>query len=113
MDSVIYSALEGLVAGEVHPVRLEEGTPYPAIVYSYVGNTEEPFVDAGQLIERLRVQVDIYTKSYDQCRQLRTQALLALRELEEFMEQNVDSNGYEPDTKLFRWTLDLSFRTPQ
>lgn len=67
-------------------------------------------MDAGQLIERLRVQLNIYTKDYDQCSALRAQVIDALRGLNEFMEQNFDSNGYEPDTQLFTWLIDMSFR---
>lgn len=113
MDAKLFAALSPLFASRVYPVNLPEGATYPACRYQYVGNTEEPFVDAGQLIERFRVQIDIYTKDYDQCSALRRQCIEALRGLNEFMEQNLDSNGYEPDTQLFTWLIDMSFRNQQ
>ena len=110
MDAILFAALSPLFASRAYPVKLPEGAEYPACTYQYIGNTEEPFVDAGQLIERLRVQLNIYTKDYDQCSALRAQVIEALRGLNEFMEQNFDSNGYEPDTQLFTWLIDMSFR---
>lgn len=110
MDAKLFAALNVLFGSRVYPVNLPEGTVYPACRYQYVGNTEEPFVDAGQLIERFRVQIDIYTKDYDQCSALRKQAIEALRGMNEFMEQHFDSNGYEPDTQLYTWLIDMSFR---
>lgn len=113
MDSIIFNALKGLFSNRVYPVKLNENTVYPALVYAYVGNAEEPFVNAGQLIERWRVQFTIYGKDYDQVSVLRNQVMSTLRELNEFIEQAFDVNGYESDTKLFTWVLDMSFRTPQ
>ena len=110
MDEKIFAALSGLFDSRVYPVNLPEAATYPACTYLYIGNTEEPFVDAGQLIEGFRVQVDIYSLDYDQCSALRKQVLEALRNMHEFMMQNFDSNGYEPETKLYTWLIDINFR---
>lgn len=109
----IVAALDPLVGGRVYALVLPDDAAdriFPAIRFSHTAITEEPFVDAGQLIQRYRLTVDIFSKTYDECYALRGQAVSALRQMPEFMEQIIDFDDYEPDTKLFRWVLDFSFR---
>lgn len=113
MDDLIFPTLQGLFGGRVYPVVLPDSPVYPALVYQYVGNSEEDFVNAGRLIERFRVQFKIYAKEYDQCSGLRLPTLQALRQLDEFIEQFIDLNDYESETRLHVWILDLAFRRPQ
>lgn len=107
---LVYSTLAHLVGGRVYPVTLPDVPVYPALRYSFVSITEEPFVDANQVIQRYRVQVDAYAKTYAQAFALRGEVLSAVRALPEFVEQGVDFDGYEPETKIFRWTVDFVLR---
>lgn len=102
--------LSPVVAGRVYPIVLPDDVAYPAIVYSHSGITEEPFVDAGQLIQRYAMNVRVYSKSYSEAVAKRGQIVTALRAMPEFIEQEIDFDGFEPDTKLFFWTLNFSFR---
>lgn len=113
MDDLIFPALRVLFNDRVYPAVLPDDPVYPAVVFQYIGNGEEDFVNAGGLIERFRVQFKIYAKEYDQCSALRLPTILALRELNEYVEQFIDVNDYEPETRLHVWILDLAFRRPQ
>lgn len=106
----LYATLRGLVDDRFWPLFLREGTAYPAMTYQHAGNSELPFVNQNQLIENYRIQVRIYALSYTQCANLRGQVIESVRAMNEFMEQNIDFDGYEPDTRLFTWTLDFNFR---
>lgn len=109
----IYTVIAPLLSDRFWPLALEEGTAYPAGHYQHVANTEAPFVDHNQLIQNWRVQITLYmdkAQGYEALHALRDDAIDALRAMPEFVEQNFDSDGYEPDTKLYTWLLDFSFR---
>ena len=106
----IYAVLNGLLPGQVYKRVIEQDAEYPCAVYYYVAVSEEPFVDAGQLIARYRVGVNLYAKESDQVDALFMQVVTALRAMPEFIEQNIAVDGYEPDTATHTWTLDFTFR---
>lgn len=92
-----------------YPLVMPENVTYPAIRYS-VSTAEENFVDSNQLLQRYRVQIDLFAKTYKGTVDLRSQVQAAVRAMPEFIEQSIDIDGYETDTKVFRWTLDYTFR---
>lgn len=104
------AAISGLVGNRLYPLTLPDKPTYPAIRYSMVSVTEEPFVDHNKVILRYRVNFDVYAKTYAQAFELRGQIQDAIRAIPEFVEQGVDFDGFETETKLFTWTLDFSFR---
>jgi hypothetical protein len=109
----IVSTLDPLVAGRVYALVLPDDADdriFPCLRFNHTAITEEDFVDAGQLLQRYRLTFDVFSKTYDECWTLRGQVVTALRAMPEFMEQILDFDTYEPDTKLFRWVLDFSFR---
>lgn len=106
----IKQVLNPIAGGRVYPVVMPDTVTYPAIVYSHSAITEEPFVDAGQLIQRYDMNVRVYCKTFAEAVDKRGEIVSALRAMPEFMEQEIDFDGFETDTKLFFWTLNFAFR---
>jgi hypothetical protein len=110
MQNRVFEVLGPLVGGRAYPLVMQCDAQYPAIVYQFVSITEEPFVDAGQLIQRYRVQVKVYSPSYDEAASKRDEVIAAMRAMPEFMEQVMDFDDYEAEDKLFVWTMDIELR---
>lgn len=63
----IYSLLSDLVAGRCYPLFVpeSENKPPPYVVYSIISNTPDNVLDGITGHEWVRVQIDVYTKNYD------------------------------------------------
>lgn len=110
MQNRVFEVLGPLVGGRVYPLLMPCDAQYTSIVYQFVAITEEPFVNAGQLIQRYRVQIKVYAQSYDEAASKRGEVVEAVRAMPEFVAQVVDFDDYEPDDKLFVWTIDVELR---
>ena len=67
-----------LTKRRVHPLRLPQGTAYPAVRYQVIGapRTHAMGADTGEV--HARVQVDSYAETYDEAQALAKQVRLAL-----------------------------------
>lgn len=112
LESQVFAALKGLVANRVYPLILPQAqaTPItPAIRYLFVsdGVITDICGDDGGETDDVRIQIDVYSVDFDTCRALRQQVIAAMKT---FPVPNVREGGfddYEPDTKLYRSSLDF------
>lgn len=111
-EQVVYSALAPLVANRVHAVTFPQqpATPItPAILFTFV--SDEPGQDicgAGtDAVTDTRVQVDVYSTTFDSARALRLQILAALAALSPPVIFQGGFSTYEPDLKLHRCSMDF------
>ncbi|MDH2121660.1 DUF3168 domain-containing protein [Pantoea brenneri] len=109
-EASIYSLIGGLASGQVFPYVVplnpagEPGISPPWIVFSVVS---EVFGDTfcGPAEEYGTLQVDVYSRSPDEARQIREQVSEALAPL--IFMQLRKTNGYESDTGLYRATMEV------
>ncbi|WP_293797049.1 DUF3168 domain-containing protein [uncultured Pantoea sp.] len=109
-ESDIYPLIGGLAGGQVYPYVAPlnaEGEPSvrpPWVVFTIVSET---FGDTlcGPAEENGTLQVDVYALTTDEARSIREQAVNALSPLD--FSQMRKENGYEPDTGLYRATLEI------
>jgi len=109
-ESHIYQLISGLAGGQVYPYVVPlnaEGEPSvspPWVVFTIVS---EIFSDTlcGPAEEDGTLQVDVYALTTDEARNIREQAVNALSPL--YFSEMRKRNGYEPDTGLFRATLEI------
>lgn len=114
IEQVVFAALAPLVGSRVHAVVMpqEPKTPItPAMVFTIVTNAvAQDICGAGTDDEAdTRVQVDVYSTTFDQARALRLQALAAMALLVPPMVWQGDNTvaPYDPDLKLHRCSLDF------
>lgn len=106
----INSEISPIFSGRFYAVTIPDDEAYPCGRYSVISITEEPFVDAGNLLERQVIQIDIFSKKYGEAVNLRRQVQQALRAIPEFIEQGTDFDDYDYESKCFRWVLQYTFR---
>lgn len=109
-ESSIYKLIGDLAGGQVYPYVAPlnaQGDPAitpPWVVFAVVS---EVFGETlcGPAEENGSLQVDVYASSTDEARILRESVALALASLR-YTQLN-KTNGYEPETGLFRATLEI------
>lgn len=110
-ESDIYPLIAHLASGQVYPYVAPlnaTGTPSispPWVIFSLPTNVSSDVL-CGQAESRVSIQIDVYSKTIDEARTIREQALelllpLGLAEISKLP-------SYEPDTKLHRATLECS-----
>lgn len=109
-EAGVYALIGHLASGQVYPyVAPMKPTGEPDIQPPFVIFTvvSEVFGDTlcGPAEESGNLQVDVYSLSPDESRQIREQVSLALSPLN--FTQLRKTNGYESDTGLFRATLEI------
>lgn len=108
-ESDIYPLISHLAGGQVYPYVAPlnaAGTPSispPWVIFSLPTDVSSDVL-CGPAEARVSIQIDVYSKTIDEARTIREQALksllpLGLAEISKFP-------GYEPDTKLHRATLE-------
>ncbi|TKI02764.1 tail completion protein gp17 [Martelella alba] len=108
-EADIYSVLGGLAGGQVYPYvaplnpQGDAAISPPWVVFSLISEVDSD-VMCGQAEGFITLQVDVYAQSIDDASAIRSQALLALTPLKP---TNINrTGGYEPDTGLYRATLE-------
>lgn len=99
----LYSLLGGLAGGRVFPYVAPQNTPPPWVVFSIPSEViADTFGGVGE--SRVSIQIDAYALTAREARAIRDQAIAALSPLGIGNIRKIP--GYEPETKLFRATLD-------
>ena len=109
-EAQVYSLIGSLASGQVYPYVVplnEAGEPDiqpPWVVFTIIS---ESFGDTlcGPAEENSALQVDVYSHTIDESRTIREEAVAALVPLK--FTQMRKRNGYEPETGLFRATLEI------
>jgi len=91
-----------------YPLKLPQGTDYPAITYIVVADIQDQAL-YGNIYEKItRFQVDIWTKSYSEGKSLKE---LVINKIIELRGGDISSQDlYEDDTLLYRQLIDFTIR---
>jgi hypothetical protein len=84
-----------------------QGTAAPYIVWQIVSDNVQAYLAGAPSGDQLRVQLDLYATTRDQCAALLRQVQLALDEAAYQISYNVDER--EPETRLWRMSVDYDF----
>ncbi|WP_318386404.1 DUF3168 domain-containing protein [Enterobacter sp.] len=103
-EADIYPRLSALAAGNVFPYLAPQGTSAPWVIYLLPSSAGED-VFCGPAETASTVQVDAWASSIDEARALRNQVKAALADLHPVGLNEI--NDYEPDTGLYRATLEV------
>ncbi|OPH36502.1 DUF3168 domain-containing protein [Moraxella lacunata] len=104
----IYALLSELVAGRCYPLFVPESQtdPPPYIVYNIVSNQPDNTLDGITGHEWVRVQIDVYTKKYDETIKLSAQAV---RQLDSITPSIYGGTTYLYDDGLYRGLIEYEF----
>ena len=84
-----------------------QGTAAPYVVWQIVSNNVQAYLSGAPSGDNLRVQIDLYATSRDQCAALLRQVQLTLDGAGYQVSYNVDER--EPETRLWRMSVDYEF----
>lgn len=104
----IYSLLADLVDGRCYPLFVPETekSPPPYIVYSIISNMPDNVLDGITGHEWVRVQIDVYTKNYDDTISLSAQAVQTLNTIQP---SEYGGTTYLSDDGLYRGLIEYEF----
>lgn len=116
----IYYQLKNLCAGRVYPVVGAQETTTPYIIYSVLSSTPDYTKDSKSVADKLRVQVDIFDKTFDAAN---VTASLVRDQLDflvgtiagvpvDSVRYEDESTMYEPEVRLHRISQDYFVRIP-
>lgn len=103
-EADIYPRLRALAGGNVFPYVVPQGTSAPWVIYLLPSSASEDAF-CGPAETASTVQVDAWASSIDDARALRNQVKAALADLHPVGLNEI--NDYEPDTGLYRATLEV------
>jgi len=108
-----YDAIKDLAAGEVYALVAAENTQYPAIVYTPIGQEHIFGIDGPNLslsLQRVRVQVDTYARTYQQALNLQDQVLAALlADKSTVADVRMGLSEFEDQARLYRVSVDYTY----
>lgn len=108
-ELTIQTALAALVAGRCFPLTAPDPVVKPYVIYSVISDVTENSLDGDSGLSLKRVQVDIYSTTYGGVKTLaatvKSSFTVAIPQSIHLSSQDL----YEPDTQLYRITMDFSF----
>ena len=106
------ASISGLVQDKIYPLLRKEGTGTPAITYQRITGMPQTDLDGldGKMLD-VRAQIDVWAQGFDTARTLAEYIRLRLQTAASTFRArvNFDQDFYEPDTRLYRVSLDASF----
>jgi hypothetical protein len=112
LEQVVFDALAPLVGNRVHANVFPQKPDVPitpAIVFTFISPEIFPDVcgDGGDDVANTRIQVDVYSTTFDATRALRLQVLSAMAALLPPVLWAGGFSSYEPELKLHRESMDF------
>jgi len=106
IEEDLYSSLKEIAP--TYPLILQQGVEYPALTYIVITDIPQQVL-YGNIFERdVRIQVDVWTKSYSEGKNLKD---LVIDKIIELKGGNISSQDiYEDDTLLYRQLIDFTIR---
>ena len=108
-----FDAIKDLAGGEVYALVAAENTQYPAIVYTpivqeHIFGLDGPNVSGG--LQRIRVQVDTYARTYQEAYALQQLVLDALlQDKSAIADVRMGLTSFEEQARLYRVSVDYTY----
>ncbi len=108
-----FDAIQNLAGGEVYALVAPESTQYPAIVYTPIAQEHIFGIDGPNLsgaLQRVRVQVDTYARTYQEALHLQDQVLAALlADISTIADVRMGLSEFEAQARLYRVSGDYTY----
>lgn len=105
-----YNAIKTLASGRVYPLVAPQGVDYPALVYTPVDQEHILGMNGLHGVQRVRVQVDAYARTYAEAIALQDQvrdAVVASKST--VAEVRMVLTDFEEETRLYRVAVDYTY----
>lgn len=109
--SVFSDAIRALAGGQVYPVVMpDKHSIFPTIVYTPIHQEKIFGINGSQKIERIRMQVDVYSNTFTECVNIQREIYAALRdEILTLSDVRLTMTDYLEESRLHRLTYDFTY----
>ena len=108
-----YNAIKTLASGRVYPLVAPQGVDYPALVYTPVDQEHIVGMNGLHGLQRVRVQVDTYARTYQEALHLQDQVLAALLANKSTVaDVRMGLSEFEDQARLYRVSVDYTYHRP-
>ena len=105
-----YNAIKDLAAGEVYALVAAQDAQYPAIVYTPIVQEHIFGIGGPHGLQRVRVQVDTYARTYQEALHLQDQVLAALlADKSTIADVRMGLSEFEAQARLYRVSVDYTY----
>jgi Protein of unknown function (DUF3168) len=105
-----YEAIKSLANGEVYALIAPQDAQYPAIVYTPIVQEHIFGLDGPQGLQRIRVQVDTYARTYQEAYALQELVLDALlQDKSAIADVRMGLTSFEEQARLYRVSVDYTY----
>ncbi len=108
VSAAMVAAFAGLVGGRVHVSLLPDRTPYPAIRLTTVTSRPDNTLLGQTNVTYWLYRVDIWANTTKECAQIAASVKSIMRHFAYRNTHQMEMDGYEPETRVCRRTLDFS-----
>lgn len=95
------------VAGRVYPLIRPQDSAVPSIVYTIVNDQDRQSISIGRYGFEMRVQIDVYAKSYASAKEIRDAVQSAMYTFGHYPNGFSARDLYESETMLFRQLIEF------
>lgn len=99
-----------LVDGRVYPLIMPQDCEKPALVYTVINDGDNKGLEGCVSSYDTRFQVDVYTTSYMEAKDIKNEVKSALYSFSSYPEGLNSRDGFEYGTELFRQIIDFTLR---
>ena len=105
-----YDAIKALANGEVYALVAPQDAQYPAIVYTPIVQEHIFGIDGPHGLQRIRVQVDTYARTFQDALALQDQVLEALlADKSTVADVRMGLAAFEEQARLYRVSVDYTY----
>ena len=105
-----YDAIKSLANGEVYALIAPQDAQYPVIVYTPIVQEHIFGLDGPQGLQRIRVQVDTYARTYQEAYALQELVLDALlQDKSAIADVRMGLTSFEEQARLYRVSVDYTY----
>jgi hypothetical protein len=105
-----YDAIKTLAAGEVYALVAAQDAQYPAIVYTPIVQEHIFGLDGPHGLQRIRMQVDTYARTYQEALSLHDEILdTLLVDKSTVVDVRMGLSDFEEQARLYRVSVDYTY----
>ena len=113
IETELYQHLDSNVSsvnGRISPLIMPQNTDKPALVYTVISDSDEHSLEGGSCAGVIRVQIDVYAKTYAEAKTVKDEVKAALYSFSYLPYDLITLDGFEDGQELSRQIIDFKIR---
>ena len=107
IETSIFTLLKTLVGNRCYPLVMPQNPTLPAIVYQRIASAPSNTLATPPTIDQVRLQIDSYAATYSEAKSTALSVRNAMESATFKATLQSDDDSYEPETRLYRVSMDF------